>query len=242
MIPTAAPTPTSVKNMTTIDTIAQQAGIDVSAFDAKELLMGLEVEQEHNGQMGADVDVVPGNDLGAILKIAVAHLREDPKYYTKLQEMEAESLQRIQKLIAEKTARRKDFNLFLESLPKSSDERLARQTRRKRPFHVRDLGNQVDDKTDREGINDPTKTLRGKLSVARQARDNQLHPSRFLEAVEFIQRNRDKSIEECQADVAAVRDKTALLALIVRLLGQSGININRGWLAGIQGLARGHHA
>ena len=81
--------------MKSIDIIAQEAEVDVSAFDSEELLMGIEVEQEHNGQMGTDVDVVPGNDLGTILKIAVAHLREDPKYYTKLQKMESESLEQV---------------------------------------------------------------------------------------------------------------------------------------------------
>ena len=225
--------------MKSIDTIAQEAGVDVSAFDSEELLMGIEVEQEHNGPMGTDVDVVPGNDLGTILKIAVAHLREDPKYYTKLQKMESESLEQVQRLISEKRITRDDFNLFLESLPKSSEERLARYTRVKRRHHLRNPGKQVDDKTDRQGNNDPTKTPRGKLSVARQAKDNKLHPDRFTEAVEFIQRSSSKPLQECQEEVTAMKDKTALLTLIVQLLGQSGIHLNRDWLTGIKGFAEG---
>lgn len=241
MTRTVENTPTSYQRVKNIDTIAQQAGIDVSIFDAKELLMGLEVEREHSGQMGSDVDIVPGNDLGTVLKIAVAHLREDPKYYTKLKKMETEALEQVQKLIIEKTITKNDFNLFLESLPKSSDERLARYTRSKKRHHLRNIGKQVDDKTDRKGENDPTKTLRGKLSVAQQARDNQLHSDRFIEAVEFIQKNKNKSLEECQAGVDAIKDKTALLALIGRLLGRSGVRLNRNWLSGIKGLAEGRH-
>ena len=229
--------PSSPQSMKSIDTIAQQAGLDVSALDARELLMGLEVEQEHNGQMGADIDVVPGNNLGTILKIAVAHLREDPKYYTKLKEMETESLERIQTLITEKTVTKGDFNLFLESLPKSNHERIARHTRSKKRHHLKHPGKQVDDVTDREGNNDPTKTPRGTLSVARQARANQLHPDRFVEAVEFIQSNQTKPPEDCLQEMAAVKDKTALLALIAQLLGQSGVHINKDWLRGIKGLA-----
>jgi len=229
--------PISTRNLKSIDTIAQGAGIDISSFDAKEVLMGLEVEQEHNGQMGTDIDVVPGNDLGTILKIAVAHLREDPKYYTKLKKMETESLECIQKLIQERRVTKEDFDLFLESLPKSNHERLARHTRSKKRYHLRHPGKQVDDVTDREGNNDPTKTSRGKLSVARQARDNQLHPDRFAEAVEFVHRNQARLPEDCIQEMAAVKDKTALLALIMRLLGQSGVQINKDWLRGIKGLA-----
>ena len=229
----------SDKSQKSIDAIAQRAGLDVSTFDAKELLMGMKVEQEHNGQMGADVDVVPSNDQGAILKIAIAHLREDPKYYTKLAKMESESFDHIQSLITEKKVTTGDFNIFLESLPKSNDERLARHTRIKKRHHLRNPGKQADDVTDREGNNDPTKTPRGKLSVARQARSNQLHPDRFTEAVDFVQRNQGKVPEECLQEMAEVKDKTALLTLIVQLLGQSGVHINRDWLQGIKDLVGG---
>jgi len=43
----------------------------------KQLKKGIQVEKEHN-------DVTDG-DMRQIRKIAEAHLREDPKYYTKLQ-------------------------------------------------------------------------------------------------------------------------------------------------------------
>lgn len=56
--------------------------VDVSKYDPKEIKMGLEVEKEHDGGEGKDVDVVRNKD--DLMKIVVAHLREDPKYYTKL--------------------------------------------------------------------------------------------------------------------------------------------------------------
>jgi len=175
------------------------------------------------------------------MKIAVAHLREDPKYYTKLKEMESESYQKVQGLIEDKKVTTKDFNLFLESLPKSSEERLARYTRLRKQYHLRSPGKQVDDMTDKVGNNDPTKTPRGKLSVNKQAKDNQRHPDRFVEAAEFVKQNANKPLEECQAEAATIKDKTALLALITRLLGQSGVQLNTDWLRGIKRVAEGHH-
>lgn len=244
----STPTPQSSKS---IEAIAKKAGIDISKFPIDQLRMGLKVEQEHNGGKGSDVDVVPGNDMTAVLKIAIAHLRESPTYYTDLKKMEkeadakkkakAESLARIKALIAERTITADDLNNFImESLPKSNDERLARYTRSQKQYHMRHPGKQVDDKTDREGNNDPTKTLRGKLSVGRQARDNKRHPERFIEAVQFIKSNQWRPIEECVEGLDKLQDKTALLALISKLLGKSGIHINKDWLQQIQTLAGAH--
>lgn len=62
--------------------LAKKAKIDVSKYDPHELKIGVEDEEEHDGGEGKDVDVVgPKTDL---IKIAVAHLREDPKYYSKV--------------------------------------------------------------------------------------------------------------------------------------------------------------
>lgn len=51
-------------------------------FDPKQIRMGLAVEKEHDGGEGKDIDVVKNED--DLLKIVIAHLREDPHYYTKL--------------------------------------------------------------------------------------------------------------------------------------------------------------
>jgi hypothetical protein len=56
--------------------------VDTSMFDPKEVKMGMKVEKEHDGGEGKDVDVVKNKT--DLIKIVVAHLREDPKYYTKL--------------------------------------------------------------------------------------------------------------------------------------------------------------
>lgn len=69
-----------------LEKLAKDAKVDIATIDKKELKRGMTVEKEHDGKMGKDIDIVHGpSDL---LKIAVAHLREDPKYYTKLATIE----------------------------------------------------------------------------------------------------------------------------------------------------------
>lgn len=58
-----------------LEKYAQQYDVDLD-----QLRMGVEAEKEHDD--GSDVDVVDGFE--DLIKIAVSHLREDPKYYTKL--------------------------------------------------------------------------------------------------------------------------------------------------------------
>ena len=71
-----------------IRSVAKANGIKISGVDMHQLRMGVEVEKEHDGRMGKDTDVVPGDDFGTVIKIALAHLRELPDYYTRLAKME----------------------------------------------------------------------------------------------------------------------------------------------------------
>jgi hypothetical protein len=72
---------------TQIKTFAKDGQIDIAGLPIKELRRGMQVEREHDGRMGKDTNVT-GKDMRKVLKIAVAHLREDPKYYTKLKTIE----------------------------------------------------------------------------------------------------------------------------------------------------------
>ena len=56
--------------------------IDFSEIDDHEFLMGLNVELEH-GKIDLETDVT-GDDDVLTAKIALAHLREFPDYYTRL--------------------------------------------------------------------------------------------------------------------------------------------------------------
>lgn len=71
--------------------IAKQLGIDFSKekFDIQQFTMGLNVELEH-GLRDPETNVT-GNDPILTGKIALAHLREFPDYYTRLARLEEEA-------------------------------------------------------------------------------------------------------------------------------------------------------
>ncbi|MEO8513716.1 MAG: DUF5661 family protein [Ignavibacteria bacterium] len=64
-------------------------GIDWQQYDIEQFRMGLEVELEHG--MVDPVTNVTGDDLTLTAKIALAHLKEIPDYYTRLKRMETEA-------------------------------------------------------------------------------------------------------------------------------------------------------
>lgn len=71
--------------------VGEQLGLDweSSPFDLEQFRAGMEVELEH-GTRDPETDVT-GDDPLVCGKIALAHLREMPDYYTRLARMEAES-------------------------------------------------------------------------------------------------------------------------------------------------------
>ena len=69
--------------------IGDQLGIDWADFDVEQFRMGLEVELEH-GKHDAATNVT-GDDELLTGKIAWAHLKEFPDYYTRLKKLEADA-------------------------------------------------------------------------------------------------------------------------------------------------------
>lgn len=69
--------------------IGQKAGIDFNVIDIEQFKMGLNVELEH-GAHDPETNVT-NDDIGITAKIAWAHLKEIPDYYTRLQKMEEEA-------------------------------------------------------------------------------------------------------------------------------------------------------
>ena len=66
-----------------------QLGINWKMYDLEQFRMGLEVELEHGSV--DPVTNISGDDLTVTAKIALAHLREIPDYYSRLAKMEAEA-------------------------------------------------------------------------------------------------------------------------------------------------------
>jgi Protein of unknown function (DUF5661) len=73
--------------------IGEQIGIDwaTAPFDVEQFRMGIDVELEH-GLHDPQTDVT-GSDPIVTGKIALAHLKEFPDYYTRLKTMEQEAEQ-----------------------------------------------------------------------------------------------------------------------------------------------------
>jgi hypothetical protein len=69
--------------------IGNALGVDWSEFDVEEFRMGLDVELEH-GSRDPATDVT-GDDPMITGRIALAHLKEFPDYYTRLTQMEKEA-------------------------------------------------------------------------------------------------------------------------------------------------------
>lgn len=69
--------------------VGRKLGVDWTKIDLEQFRRGLEVELEH-GARDPETDVT-NNDMELTGKIAWAHLKEFPDYYTRLDRLEAEA-------------------------------------------------------------------------------------------------------------------------------------------------------
>ena len=76
-------------NLTDAKQIGNDLGIDWNEVNIEEFLKGLNVELEH-GIKYPETNITK-NDKGLTGKIAWAHLKEFPDYYTRLEKMEKEA-------------------------------------------------------------------------------------------------------------------------------------------------------
>jgi hypothetical protein len=77
---------------TTIDEarrVGDEIGVDWDRFDLEQFRLGMDVELEH-GSHDPQTDVT-GDDPILTGKIALAHMKEFPDYYERLERMEAEA-------------------------------------------------------------------------------------------------------------------------------------------------------
>jgi hypothetical protein len=69
--------------------VGDEIGVDWDRFDLEQFRAGMDVEYEH-GSHDPQTDVT-GNDPIVTGKIALAHMKEFPDYYERLERMEAEA-------------------------------------------------------------------------------------------------------------------------------------------------------
>ena len=70
--------------------VGDEIGVDWSRFDLEQFRLGMDVEYEH-GSHDPQTDVT-GDDPILTGKIALAHMKEFPDYYVRLERMEEEAL------------------------------------------------------------------------------------------------------------------------------------------------------
>ena len=107
-----------------IKRISKKNNIDISKFDIKELVMGMEVELEH-GTLNPQTDIT-NDDPEATFKIVMAHMNELPDYYSKLKRVEnlKNESKRFMSLAGIKEGDKKFITnkLFNENVPKTEDD------------------------------------------------------------------------------------------------------------------------
>ena len=69
--------------------VGDEIGVDWSHFDLEQFRLGMDIEYEH-GSHDPQTDVT-GDDPILTGKIALAHMKEFPDYYERLERMEAEA-------------------------------------------------------------------------------------------------------------------------------------------------------
>jgi hypothetical protein len=69
--------------------IGEALGVDWTKFDVEQFRVGMDVELEH-GKVNPNTNVTDDDPL-TTGKIALAHLKEFPDYYTRLLELEVEA-------------------------------------------------------------------------------------------------------------------------------------------------------
>ncbi len=75
--------------------VGEILGVDWSKFDVEQFRMGMDIELEH-GTIDPKTNVT-NNDGIMTGKITLAHLNEFPDYYTRLEKMEKEAEEVIEK-------------------------------------------------------------------------------------------------------------------------------------------------
>ena len=126
------------------------------------------------------------------------------------------------------------FSNLLEAMMKGTRERCYRRIRMKPGDPIRPVDTDPEKSVihglQHDADNNPMKTGRGKASVRRQARENQRHPERFAEAIEFIREyaGEDRVLDQLDS----IRDKRNLKMLVGRLLSQPNTQF-REWLEAV---------
>lgn len=225
--------------MNDINVIAKKIGIDWAKveFNQEQFEMGLNAEmKEHHDD--PQTKVIDTKEQAA--KVAWAHLKEDPHYYTKLKKMEESAeLNNILLKIENKTVSIDDFNsLIKEATPASVIDRVRRKMNPKNRINRR----RHDKKGHASGLpkiaarvnparkrsNNTQMTHGGKQGHRRSVRtQDRNRRNQVEEAIEFFKNHIGKKINESLIDQSI--DRSVLKNVAIKLMSKP--HIDREWLS-----------
>lgn len=229
--------------MSDIEEVASKIGINWSKvkFTIDQFEKGLNVEmKEHHDD--PETKVIDSKEQAA--KVAWAHLKEDPKYYDKLAQIEEDrTIHDILLKIEDKTVNISDFNHIIsefylnEATPASMIDRVRRKVnpnnRNNRKKH--DQAGHVSGlpkiaarvQPSRKRSNRTQMQHGGRQGHRRSARTQKrtMHKS-FEEAINFFEKNIGKQINENMLNIGD--NKELLINIATKLMAQP--NANRDWL------------
>jgi hypothetical protein len=229
---------TKEEYMNNIDSIAKRIGLNWSdeEFTKSQFEKGLAVEmQEHHDD--PETKVIESKEEAA--KVAWAHLKEDPKYYDKLEQIEESSqLSLVLAKIENSSIEIDDFNkLIQEATPASVIDRVRRKVnpnnRNNRKKH--DQSGHISGlpkiaarvQPSRKRSNRTQMQHGGKQGHRRSARTQKRTMKKsFQEAIDFFKNNIGKQIDEGTFNIGG--NKKLLIAMATKLMAQP--NANREWL------------
>lgn len=225
--------------MNNVDVIAKKIGLNWAdvQFSKEQFEMGLNVEmKEHHDDPQTKVI----NNKEEAAKVAWAHLKEDPNYYTKLKKMEESiGLTDILLKIENQTVSINDFNqLIKESTPASIIDRVRRKINPKNRINRRhhDANGHTTGMPKfaarinpaRKRSNNTQMKHGGKQGHRRSVRtQNRERRQQVKEAVDFFKINIGKKLDENL--LRQVSDIKLLRGVAIRLMSQP--NANRDWLS-----------
>jgi hypothetical protein len=99
---------------------AKKLEINLDKYDIEQIKMGMSIELEH-GSVNADKNLnVTNDEPESTLQITLAHLEEDPEYYTKLKQVEQPDAEKV-----EERYKLKGFDIHSAELTEDGEGALA---------------------------------------------------------------------------------------------------------------------
>ena len=109
-----------VREFTKDDVLAAFRDINVNPqdYDVKNVMLGMRIEADHGSKFGNDVNVT-GDQSQPTLKLVIANLRKNPRYYT---DFYVPSMQKLRNNVTESVDALRTFKSFVEKIYEGNED------------------------------------------------------------------------------------------------------------------------